>query len=194
MGKSSLINTLFSSAIIPEERDRLGTAEPHPQLAAFHGERVEGGVCLKVEATEVLGYTSPARLEEEGYAAGLLDWVRQRHYSCYENECQSDRNLDEAFDGLIHVVLYFVPPTFQQFSEAELDLFRALQKLTLLLPVLAKADMYTPRELKSRKMMLRAQFKASTMECLPNLLQGHRDTWLVNEFNDLMVVTIISCL
>lgn len=166
VGRSSLINTLFSTAIVPEQRDRMGAAmDGYPQLATYVGDRVEGGVRLQINVAELLGYTSPARLQEEGYSTRLLDYLRQRHYECHRAECQPVREVAEIHDGLVHAVLYLVPPTFQQFSDAELELFRELQKLTLLVPVIPKADMYTAEELKSRKMMVGPGPRARSWNC-----------------------------
>lgn len=121
------------------DRDRIGLPrDDDVQVATHRGCRIEGHIKLDLEVTEVLGYCSAARLKEPRYAKTILGFLRQRHLECYQNENAFPRDRDLAFDGLIHAVIYMLPPTFSQFTQTELALFRDLQQHTVVIPLIAK--------------------------------------------------------
>jgi septin 7 len=151
VGKSTFINTLFNSEIIPSERNR--TADDF-QTAIFCGALGEGGITLEVEVIELLGYNSAARLSNQKYSQQILQLFQDRFQCCYEAENSFPRDLKTALNQAINAIIYFVPPTFTQFTTDEIALFRELQQAALLIPVIAKADMYTEEELKDRKLLV----------------------------------------
>jgi septin family protein len=53
---------------------------------------------------------------------------------------------------LFDAIFYFIPRTFERFSDAEISLFRELQQLAPLIPIISKADMYTDEELTRTKL------------------------------------------
>lgn len=108
---------------------------------------------LDVEVSELLGYGSD-RLADKAYSMQILELLKRRHQMCHQTERDKVESIVPQTTNLIHAVLYFVPPTFMQFSASEIALFRDLQQLTLVVPVISKADIYTAAELKDKKLLV----------------------------------------
>ena len=151
VGRSSFVNTFFSEIIVPSERQR--EAE-RCSLVVHRTTRIEGGVRLDIEITEVLGFSSPAKLADSEFTEKLLDHLKSYHLSVFNKEHSATRHLEDCHDDLIHAVLYFIPPTFSQFTKAEMLFFKELQKLSIVVPIISKADMYTSYELEHKKMLV----------------------------------------
>lgn len=149
MGKRTFINCLFGSEIIPSEGEHANTGGSI--CKEYGGGRVEGGVRLEIKVEKVLGFDSAQSLDDPEYFERLLAKLEENHREAHLAEGSPDRNLAKAFDKLYHAVIYFISPTFLQFTRAEIRLLSELQKLTLVVPVLAKADMYTAEELRRKK-------------------------------------------
>lgn len=155
MGKSTLFNTLLQTTVIPAIRNR---DSADFETAVYYGTRTEGGVTLDIEVTEILGYGSE-RLADRNYSSKIVEFLRQRHLECHKMESAFPRG--NGAERLVHSVFYFVPPTFMQFSADEILLFKELQQMSLLVPLISKADIYTAHELKEKKLLVnttRSQF------------------------------------
>lgn len=150
---------------------------------------------LAVTVNQVQGFHSAQSLDDPAYLKTLLDEVEQRHRRAFLAESQANRDASRVFDQLYHAVIYFISPTFHHFTPAEIALLAGLQKLTLVVPVIAKADMYTAEELQEQKISIRSQLRASQLGLLPDLLGGFEDSWLLNDVEDIAVwsASIILC-
>lgn len=123
------------------------------EVATHRGTRREGNIDLDVEVVEVLGYGSE-RLANEAYYSKIIDTVRDRHRESHQKETATPRCIETAYDGLFQVALYLIPPTFSQFSPKEIALFRDLSRMTIVVPIISRADMYTASELNDKKLLV----------------------------------------
>jgi cell division control protein 11 len=123
------------------------------KVATYRGTQQEGNVTLDVEISEILGYGSD-RLVDKTYPMQIVELLKRRHQICHHTERDKVESTVPQTTNLIHAVLYFVPPTFMQFSASEIALFKDLQQLTLVVPVISKADIYTAGELKDKKLLV----------------------------------------
>ena len=142
---------------------------------------------LAITVSKVQGFHSAQSLDDPAYLGALLSEVEQRHRRAFLAESRADRDASRVFDQLYHAVIYFIPPTLLRFTPAEIALLAGLQKLTLVVPVVAKADMYTAEELQERKISIRNQLRANQLGLLPDLLGGFEDSWLLNDAEDIAV-------
>lgn len=162
VGKSTLINALFGQPnLMPSNRirqttDGLGVA----QTASYFGSCQEGGVQLSIHLLEALNFVAPAQQLAEGseYRSRLLTLLKDRHREAFQRERASERQVHRMHEGLIHAVLYWVPPTFRQFGKAEMSFFREISQLSLLVPIIGKADLYTESELRHLKLLVSMTF------------------------------------
>lgn len=148
----------------------------------------------------MLGVNSAAQFADDAFLEGVLRVVRDRHVQCYREEARTSRDASACFDALYSAVLYFIPPTFTHFLAGELRLIQSLQQMTLFVPIISKADMYTPAELAVQKetvrlpralqphAQIRAQLQASALMLLPDILQGFTDPSLVGDFAKIAVL------
>lgn len=150
MGKASTINTLFNKTVIPLERERL--VDENDMMVAQHNcQCIEGGISLNVNITELLNYDSPARLKDRILLESIVNHLTRKHQEKYQNESTIPRSHpSELYDA----VLYFIPPTFKQFTAQEISLIREIQRVSIFVPIISKADMYLPEELKEKKLLV----------------------------------------
>ncbi|PJF17857.1 Septin-10 [Paramicrosporidium saccamoebae] len=149
-GKATLLNTLLHGTVVPTTRSR--DADDF-QVATYCGTQQEGNVAMDVEISEILGYGSD-RLADKTYSLQIVELLKQRHQMNHQTERSRVESVVPQTADLIHAVLYFVPPTFMQFSAGEIALFKDMQQLTLVVPVISKADIYTAAELKDKKLLV----------------------------------------
>ena len=168
VGKTTFINTLFNKLIIPndhiENRYDQSTDKDSIRVTTHTALSTEGGIKLQVEVSKVLDYTSASKLNDEQFFEKLVDLVKQRHVKVYQREMRAvDKSSvgedvacckTEHHNCLFNAILYFIPPTFSQFTKQELKLFHELQEMSIVIPIISKADMYTVDELKDLKLLV----------------------------------------
>lgn len=126
------------------------------QTASYFGSCQEGGVQLSVHLLEALNFAAPAQqlAEDSEYRGRLLTLLKDRQREAFRRERAPGRQAHRTHEGLIHAVLYWVPPTFRQFERAEISFFREISQLSILIPIIGKADLYTEGELKHLKLLV----------------------------------------
>jgi septin 7 len=131
-GTSTLVNSIFAAPLV--EKSRPNT------LTVTKNEILENEICL---GTSIITY-------HESNISPLLEHIESVNREYFENE----QGLYKTFkDNRIHVCLYIVPS--DAMTAGELKNMIELSKKCNLIPVMTKADMYTPEELGERKKEIR---------------------------------------
>ncbi|KAI5169656.1 septin 7 [Pancytospora epiphaga] len=128
LGSSTLVNSIFGAPLVGKDRS--------DEMTTILNEIVEDGIRLKVSVTTYHG-------EEYDEIQNLIS---QRNKEYYESEQGLSLRHD---DHRIHVCLYILPA--DRMSSAEISGMKKISKICNLIPIIAKADMYTESELRDRK-------------------------------------------
>lgn len=150
-GKSTLVNALACKSVLLESRPRYPEGHGTCAIAPYHAELEEGGVVVDLTVNEVLGYG-----EAHGEAFKILLSHVQDHLRAPLHE-----QLELEYAGLVppqtpsqklaHAVLFCLPPNSGSLSSKDREFLDGIKDLAFVIPVLTKADCYTPEELRERK-------------------------------------------
>lgn len=109
---------------------------------------------MNIRAFELTGFTSASRLAEPRFYRSIIDLVRRPLEDVFEEECSPIRRPSNRFEGVFHAVLYLIPPSSVGLTPFERELLTELQEMTMVIPILTKADMYTMEELQTKKTLV----------------------------------------
>ncbi|KAF9762328.1 Cell division control protein 10 [Nosema granulosis] len=142
LGTTTLVNSLFGAPIVQHSRSN--------GLTVTKNEIIENGISLE---TTAITYHSDNILK-------ILEHIDALNMAYFEKE-QGPYQVHK--DDRVHVCLYLIPSDHLTFSEIE-----AMQKISQkcnFIPIIAKADMYTPEELKARKEETMLLIRENNIEC-----------------------------
>lgn len=128
LGSSTLVNSIFAAPLVDKRRQS--------GVTITRNEVVENDICLDAS---VITY-------HETNITPVLDYIDAVNKEYFENE----QGLYKTFkDNRIHVCLYLIPSDI--LTETEMKNMHELSSKCNLVPIIPKADMYTPEELIARK-------------------------------------------
>lgn len=156
LGKSTLVNTLFKSSVA---RRKDGKEEPLPsttQVKKVETTVSEGGVKLHLTVTDTPGFGD--HINNENCWEPIISYIEQQ-YSRYLEEEQKVQRLLRIPDTRVHCCLYFIPPSGHSLSSLDVEVLRRLDKVTNVVPIIAKADTLTMEERDTFKERIRADLK-----------------------------------
>ncbi|KAG4303325.1 hypothetical protein PCK1_000289 [Pneumocystis canis] len=137
LGKSTLINTLFSAHLI-DTKGRLSVEEPIRQTTEIHTVShllEENGVHLKLNIIDTPGYGD--LINNERWQVSL-----DQHSSYLKKEltAQRDRHIQ---DTRIHCCLFFIQPSGHSLKPIDIIVLKKLTNVVNVVPVIAKSDSLT---------------------------------------------------
>lgn len=162
LGSSTLVNSVFAAPLVDKKRP--------DTITITRNEIIENNICLK---TSVITYHEPD-------ISPALEYIESMNREYFENE----QGLYKAFkDNRIHVCLYLVPS--DTLTEVEIRGMYELSQRCNVVPIIPKADMYTPEELLERKESIRQTLAENNVFFFtPHLNQDDSD--LTAEVNDIV--------
>ena len=83
----------------------------------------------------------------------IVDFLRHQYDEVLLEESRVKRN-PRFKDGRIHVLIYMINPTGHGLSEVDVKFMKHISSLVNIIPVIAKADSLTPKELKVNKALI----------------------------------------
>ncbi|ORX70716.1 Septin [Linderina pennispora] len=155
LGKSTLINTLFESKVYPGRDDSAAVgAVEHPngvEISSVTADIQENGIKLKLSVVDTPGFGDSINNEESWKP--IVENVESRFdaYLAQENRV----NRSKIVDNRVNALLYFIKPTGHRLRAIDIEFMKNLHTRVNLIPVIAKSDTLTPREVE--------QFKANVL-------------------------------
>ncbi|KAL7750802.1 Cell division control protein 3 [Sorochytrium milnesiophthora] len=145
MGKSTLVNTLFNTAVFPDRRatgpaNDIRSTVDITQLTA---ELQENEVNLKLSVIDTPGFGDFVNNEESWKP--ILHNLEARYDAYLEQEMRVNRA--KIVDNRIHACIYFIPPTGHSLRQLDVEVMKRLAPRVNLIPVIAKADTLTDEEI-----------------------------------------------
>ncbi|KAG0730346.1 Neuronal-specific septin-3 [Chionoecetes opilio] len=164
LGKSTLINTLFKS---PVARRKEGQEEPLPsttQVKKVETTVCEGGVKLNLTITDTPGFGD--HINNANCWEPIVSYIEEQ-YGRYLTEEQKVYRLLRIPDSRVHCCLYFIPPSGHSLSSLDVEVLQRLDKVTNVVPVIAKADTLTLEEREAFKERIRADLHDHGIKSYP---------------------------
>lgn len=149
LGKSTLINSLFLSELykdrdLPSVNDLIGRTV---SIEKKQLEIEEKGVRLKLTIVDTPGFNDTVNSDESHKV--LIDYVDQQFSQYYEDE--SGLNRRNILDNRVHCCLYFISPYGHGLRQIDIETMKKLHHKVNIVPLIAKADILTKKELKRMK-------------------------------------------
>ncbi|GAN03107.1 cell division control protein 12 [Mucor ambiguus] len=153
-GKSTFVNTLFTTTL----------KDPRDQ-SKRHQKQLDRTVEIEITKTEIEEKMFRVKLsiiDTPGFGdyvnshnswVPISEFIDDQHESYMRQEQQPNRN--NKIDMRVHACLYFIKPTGHGLKSLDVEMMKRLGSRVNLIPVIAKADTLTPKDLEAFKERIR---------------------------------------
>ncbi|KAG5518276.1 hypothetical protein PMAC_003072 [Pneumocystis sp. 'macacae'] len=170
LGKSTLINTLFSAHLI-DSKGRLNAEEPIRQTTEIHTVShvhqlvlEENGIHLRLNIVDTPGYGD--LVNNDRCWDPIIKYIKDQHSSYLKKEltAQRDRHIQ---DTRIHCCLFFIQPSGHSLKPIDIVMLRKLTNVVNVVPVIAKSDALTVDERIAFKKRIREELSIHGIRTYP---------------------------
>ncbi|CEG73856.1 Putative Peanut-like protein 1 (Cell division control like protein 1) [Rhizopus microsporus] len=183
LGKSTLINTLFNTQIIPPREIHIPQELPKTiDIRSLTSHIEENGVRLKLTVVDTPGFGDFINNEQSWKP--ILGDIEARYNTYLEQETRVHRHRLE--DNRIHACIYFIAPTGHSLKPIDIELMRRLHKRVNLIPVIGKADTMSNEEIISFKQRIMADIEHHEIQIYQASTYEHDDIETVSENREIM--------
>ncbi|XP_054848930.1 septin-12 isoform X2 [Eublepharis macularius] len=166
LGKSTMVNTLFKSKV-SRKSSCPGYEERIPKtvklLSVTHVIE-EKGVKMKLTVTDTPGFGD--QINNQNCWEPILEYISDQYERYLGEEILINRKR-KIPDTRVHACVYFVPPTGHWLRPLDLEFMRRLNKITNVVPVIAKADTLTLEERAVFKQRIQKDLKDHNIHVYP---------------------------
>jgi len=149
LGKSTLINSLFLTNLY-EDREVPEAAVKAGQTVSIEASTVEieeRGVKLRLTVVDTPGFGDAI---DNRHAFGPIIEYIDKQFEQYLTD-ESGLNRRHIVDNRVHCLFYFINPCSHGLRPIDIEFMKTLQTRVNLVPLISKADMLTPKEIKKFK-------------------------------------------
>ncbi|KZO97326.1 septin [Calocera viscosa TUFC12733] len=154
LGKTTLINTLFSTELSPPKNYKnrhVKALDKTTEIEIIKAELEEKSFKIKLTVIDTPGFGDYVNNRDSW--GPIIDFIDDQHEAYMRQEQQPQRN--EKIDLRVHACLYFVRPTGHTLKPLDIEIMKRLGTRVNLIPVIAKADTLTQRDLVVFKQRIR---------------------------------------
>ncbi|KAG9099094.1 hypothetical protein FRC06_005654 [Ceratobasidium sp. 370] len=154
LGKSTLINTLFSTELSPLKdyrRRHVKQLDKLTEVEIIKAELEEKSFKVKLTVIDTPGFGDYVNNRDSW--TPIIDFVDDQHEIYMRQEQQPQR--EQKSDLRVHACLYFVRPTGHTLKPLDIEIMKRLGTRVNLIPVIAKADTLTQSDLAIFKKRIR---------------------------------------
>ncbi|KAF7986762.1 hypothetical protein HWV62_20350 [Athelia sp. TMB] len=146
LGKTTLINTLFSTELSPAKsynRRHYKQLDKLTEVEIIKAELEEKQFKVKLTVIDTPGFGDYVNNRDSW--SPIVDFIDDQHetYMCQEQQPQRT----EKSDLRVHACLYFIRPTGHTLKPLDIEIMKRLGTRVNLIPVIAKADTLTQNDL-----------------------------------------------
>ena len=164
LGKSTLISSLFlidqydkEERYIPSAEERMvSTVEIEPYVVEIE----EQGVKVRLTVVDTPGYGD--NLTGENQFDAISELIDDRFEKYFVDECGLNRR--HIIDQRVHACLYFISPYGYGLKPLDLKFMKALHTKVNIIPIIAKSDALTEKEVKKLKRRIMEQLEANKIK------------------------------
>ncbi|XP_038053837.1 septin-2-like [Patiria miniata] len=157
LGKSTLINSLFLTDLYPE-RHIPSASEKIDKTVSIDASTVEieeRGVKLRLTVVDTPGYGDA--INNNDCFDPILHYIDDQ-YERYLND-ESGLNRRNIIDNRVHCCFYFISPTGHGLKPLDAQFMKALHSKVNIVPVIAKADTLTRKEIMALKSKIMSEIE-----------------------------------
>ncbi|TDL28539.1 septin [Rickenella mellea] len=150
-GRTTFVNTLCESEVLTHKiSDNADTAhvEEGIRIKPVTVELEEDGVRIALTIVDTPGFGD--NIDNEFAFQEIVGYLERQYDDILAEESRIKRNR-RFRDNRVHALLYFIAPTGHALREMDIELMRRLSPRVNVIPVIGKADSFTPSELKGFK-------------------------------------------
>ncbi|CAO3608485.1 unnamed protein product [Cunninghamella echinulata] len=171
VGKTTFINTLFTTSI----KDYKNPAKRHEKQT----DRTVEIEITKAELEEKMFKVNLNVIDTPGFGdyvnnydswLPVVEFIDDQHESYMRQEQQPSRK--GIIDMRVHVCLYFIRPTGQGLKPLDIEIMKRLGSRVNLIPVIAKADTLTPKDLSLFKQRIKEVISAQNIQIYTSPLES----------------------
>ena len=158
-GKTTLINTLFRTELAaPRDytRRHLKQLDKSVDIDIISAELEEKNFRVRLTVIDTPGFGDYVNNRDSWVP--LIDFIDDQHEHYMRQEQQPERGVID--DLRVHACLYFIAPTGHTLKPLDIEVMSRLSQRVNLIPVIAKADTLTPRDLAIFKERVREVIRA----------------------------------
>jgi len=185
LGKSTLVNTLFNTALYPPKQ-ATGPALDRPKtvnIESIAADIEESGVRLKLTVVDTPGFGDFINNSQSW--TPILNNIEARFDAYLEQENRVNRN--KLVDNRVHACLYFIEPTGHSLKNLDIEFMKKLATKVNLIPVIAKSDTLSEDECRAFKERIKADLEAHGIVYYQAKQHDLEDEETVAENEELMV-------
>lgn len=149
LGKSTLINSLFLTNLY-EDREVPEAAVKQIQTVSIEASTVEieeRGVKLRLTVVDTPGFADA--IDNRNAFKPIIEYIDNQFERYLQDE--SGLNRRHIVDNRVHCCFYFINPCGHGLRPIDIEFMKTLQTRVNLVPLISKADMLTPKEIKKFK-------------------------------------------
>ncbi|ORX92563.1 Septin [Basidiobolus meristosporus CBS 931.73] len=154
LGKSTLVNTLFNTALYPPKQQAplLEESPKTVEVQAISADIIENDVKLRLTVIDTPGFGD--YINNEDSWKPILDNIESRFDAYLEQENRVNRS--RMVDNRVHACMYFIAPTGHSLKPLDVEFMKRLHTKVNLIPVIAKSDTLTEEEIQGFKQRILA--------------------------------------
>ncbi|KAI8977844.1 septin [Trametes punicea] len=159
LGKTTLINTLFSTELSPPKdynKRHLKQLDKLTEVEIIKAELEEKQFKTKLTVIDTPGFGDYVNNRDSW--APIIDFIDDQHEAYMRQEQQPMRK--DKIDLRVHACLYFIRPTGHTLKPLDIEVMKRLGTRVNLIPVIAKADTLTQNDLFTFKQRIRQVIQA----------------------------------
>ncbi|KAA1077956.1 hypothetical protein PGT21_024869 [Puccinia graminis f. sp. tritici] len=152
-GRTTFVNTLVERKDWLQHTDHTDPTVAHESRAfiEIHKQTIEleqGSIPVRLTVCDTPGFGD--NIDNESAFSAISDYLEKQYDDLLAEESRIKRNA-RLEDSRVHALLYFITPTGHSLREMDIELMKRLSPRVNVIPVIGKADSFTPSELKGFK-------------------------------------------
>lgn len=165
LGKSTLVNSLFLTDLYPERvvPDAVEKQKQTLKLDASTVEIEERGVKLRLTVVDTPGFGDA--IDNTDSFTEIIDYIDQQYERYLRDE--SGLNRRNIVDNRIHCCFYFISPFGHGLKPLDIEFMKKLHSKVNIVPVIAKADVLTKKEIQRLKTRILDEIKENGIKIYP---------------------------
>ncbi|XP_033223312.1 septin-1 isoform X1 [Belonocnema kinseyi] len=165
LGKSTLVNSLFLTDLYPERiiPDAVEKTNQTVKLDASTVEIEERGVKLRLTVVDTPGYGDA--IDNTDSFRAIIQYIDDQFERFLRDE--SGLNRRNIVDNRIHCCFYFISPFGHGLKPLDIEFMKQLHNKVNIVPVIAKADVLTKKEVLRLKKRVMEEIEGSGIKIYP---------------------------
>jgi septin 2 len=162
LGKSTLVDSLFLTGLYTERQVQSANERIKRTISISQStvEIEEKGVKLKLTVVDTPGYGDS--IDNRASWAPIVDYINDQYETYLMDE--SGLNRRNITDNRVHCCLFFINPVGHGLKPLDIAVMKELHDKVNIVPIIAKADTLTKKEVQFQKMKILAEIEENGIQ------------------------------